>query len=496
MSGLKNLAKDTAIYGMSSIIGRFLNYLLVPLYVGVMSAESGEYGIVTNVYAIIALLLVILTYGMETGFFRYVNKGNEDPMRVYSTILIAVGSTSTIFLLFSLLFLTPISNFLGYGEHPSYLAMMLTVVAFDAFQCIPFAYLRYKRRPMKFAAIKIYFVAVNILLNLFFLLACPVLKVNHPTLFGWFDSANLAKYVFVANLLATSTQMLFFIPELKGFSYRFDWPLFKKIANYSLPILVLGIAGVLNQTVDKIIFPFLFEDSGVARVELGIYGAASKIAMIMAMFTQAFRYAYEPFVFGKSREKDNRKMYASAMKFFIIFTILAYLAVMFYLDLLKYILQPDYWKGLKVVPIVMGAEIFMGIYFNLSFWYKLIDQTKWGAYFSLIGCVVIISLNLIFVPYFSYMASAWAGFIGYALVTLLSYFIGQKKFPINYPLKSIFKYIVLGAVIAFLGFAVTIDSLVLRLIYRTFLLLLFVAYLVKKDLPLEEIPIINRFVKR
>ena len=339
-------------------------------------------------------------------------------------------------------------------------------------------------------------VAVNILLNLFFLLACPVLKVNHPTLFGWFDSANLAKYVFVANLLATSTQMLFFIPELKGFSYRFDWPLFKKIANYSLPILVLGIAGVLNQTVDKIIFPFLFEDSGVARVELGIYGAASKIAMIMAMFTQAFRYAYEPFVFGKSREKDNRKMYASAMKFFIIFTILAYLAVMFYLDLLKYILQPDYWKGLKVVPIVMGAEIFMGIYFNLSFWYKLIDQTKWGAYFSLIGCVVIISLNLIFVPYFSYMASAWAGFIGYALVTLLSYFIGQKKYPINYPLKSIFKYIVLGAVIAFFGFAVTIDSLVLRLIYRTFLLLLFVAYLVKKDLPLEEIPIINRFVKR
>ncbi len=494
MSRLASLAKETVIYGLSSIVGRFLNYLLVPMYVSVMSVESGGYGVVTNIYAFVALFLVLLTYGMETGFFRFMNK-EKDNEKVYSSILISVATTSFFFILLCLSFLSPISSFLGYEKHPEYIGMMALVVALDAFQCIPFAYLRYKRRPIKFAGIKLFIIALNILLNFFFLIWCPTLSVLHPSLFSWYDPQNQAGYVFFANLITSSVQLLFFIPELKEIRYGFDFHLFKRILRYSFPILILGVAGILNQTVDKIIFPFLFKHTGEAHVQLGIYGAASKIAMIMAMFTQAFRYAYEPFVFGEEKKKDSRKMYASAMKYFIIFALLAYLLVMFYLDLLKYIITPGYWEGLKVVPIVMGAEFLMGIYFNLSFWYKLIDETRWGAYFSILGCVTIICLNILFVPRFGYMASAWAGFIGYALVTVLSYVVGQKKYPIPYDLKGISRYILLTGVLLLAAYCVVIENIVLRLIYRTILLAFYMGYLIKKDLPLKSIPIINRFIK-
>lgn len=494
MSRLASLAKETVIYGLSSIVGRFLNYLLVPMYVSVMAVESGGYGVVTNIYAFVALFLVLLTYGMETGFFRFMNK-EKDNQKVYSSILIAVGSTSLLFILLCLAFLTPISQGLGYEHHPDYIGMMAIVVALDAFQCIPFAYLRYKRRPIKFAGIKLFIIALNILLNFFFLIWCPKLALLFPSLFGWYDPHYQAGYVFLANLITSSVQIFFFIPELKGIRHGFDWSLFKRILRYSFPILILGVAGILNQTVDKIIFPFLFKDTETAHVQLGIYGAASKIAMIMAMFTQAFRYAYEPFVFGEEKKKDSCKMYASAMKYFIIFALLAYLLVLFYLDLLKYIITPGYWEGLKVVPIVMGAEFLMGIYFNLSFWYKLIDETKWGAYFSIIGCITIICLNVFFVPRFGYMASAWAGFIGYALVTVLSYVVGQKKYRIPYDLKGIGGYVLLAGGLLLVAKFVPIENMVLRLVFRTFLLALYVGYLLKKDLPLKSIPIINRFIK-
>ncbi len=490
------MAKDTAIYGVSSIVGRFLNYLLVPLYVTVMPASTGEYGILTNMYAIIGLLMVVLTYGMETGFFRFANEKGDDPMRVYSSILLSIGTTSLLFLLLTLSFLHPIADFMGYGAHPEYMGIMLVVVAVDAFLTIPFAFLRFKKRPIKFAAIKFFNILVNILLNLFFLLLCPWLSQRFPDLFAWYNPDYRAGYVFVANLIASFSQILFFIPELRGFRYVYDAALMKRIFRYSFPILILGIAGILNQTVDKIIYPFLFADKTEASVQLGIYGAASKIAMIMAMCLQAFRYAYEPFVFGKNREGDNRTMYAQAMKFFIIFTLLGFLAVMFYLDILKYIIKPDYWEGLRVVPIVMVAEMLMGVYFNLSFWYKLIDETRWGAYFSGIGCVVIIALNVLLVPTYGYIASAWAGLVGYATVTLLSYFIGQKKYPIAYDLRSIGLYVLLAAVLYVVGQYTPIDSVVLRLLFRTVLLLLFVGYIVKRDLPLNQLPYLKRFSKK
>lgn len=497
MAGLKSLAKDTAIYGMSSIVGRFLNYLLVPLYTAKLSAASGGYGVVTNMYALTALLLVLLTYGMETGFFRFANKNEENPQTVYSTILMSVGGTSLIFITFCFLFLHPISGFFGYGEHPEFVGMMVVVVALDAFQCIPFAYLRYKKRPVKFAALKLLFIFSNIILNLLFFEWAPALYKSHPGMVSWFyDPLYGVGYVFLANLICTVGITFCFIKELTGFRYIFDRALIKRILKYSFPILILGVAGILNQTVDKIIFPFVMGKSPEATVQLGIYGAASKIAMIMVMFTQAFRYAYEPFVFGKSKDKDNRQTYANAMKFFVIFALLAFLVVMFYLDILRHILTPGYWPGLKVVPIVMAAEMFMGIYFNLSFWYKLIDQTRWGAYFSFIGCALIIVLNIVFVPAYGYMACAWAGFAGYATVMVLSYIVGQKKYPINYDLKSIGIYALLAVTLYLAGMYVPIKNMPVQMAFRTLLLLVFIAYIIKKDFPLSQIPIINRIIKK
>ena len=436
MAGLKALAKEPAIYGMSSIIGRFLNYLLVPIYTNALPVESGGYGVITNMYAITALLMVLLTYGMETGFFRFANKGVDDPMRVYSTTLLSVGAT---------------------------------------------AYLRYKKRPVKFAALKLLFIFASIVLNIAYFVGMKGENVG---------------VAFAINLACTSLVMLCMWKELVGFRYVLDRELLRRMLHYSFPILILGIAGILNQVADKIIFPFVYPDKAEATIQLGIYGAASKIAMIMAMLTQAFRFAYEPFVFSKSKEKDSREMYAKAMKFFIIFTLLAFLAVMFYLDILRYILGRDYWVGLKVVPIVMAAEMFMGIYFNLSFWYKLIDETKWGAYFSLVGCSIIILINIFLIPVFGYMACAWAGFAGYGVAMLLSYFVGQKKYPINYDLKAIGNYVVLALVLYIVSVYLPIQNIFLLLGVRTLLLLLFVAYIVKTDFPLQQIPVINRYIKK
>ena len=374
-----------------------------------------------------------------------------------------------------------IAGVMGYEEHPWYLGMMLIVIAMDAIQAIPFAYLRYKNRPIKFAALKMLFIFASIILNIVY--------------FVFMKGTNVGA-AFLINLICTSLVMLCLISELRGFRYTLDRDLMKRMFRYSFPILILGIAGILNQVVDKIIFPFVYPDPVEADVQLGIYGATSKIAMIMAMFTQAFRFAYEPFVFGKSKEKDNRQMYAQAMKFFIIFTLLAFLTVMFYLDILRYVIGRDYWEGLKVVPIVMAAEMFMGVYFNLSFWYKLTDETKWGAYFSLTACTIVILMNAFLIPVYGYMACAWAGFTGYAVAMLLSYFVGQKKYPIAYDLKSIGGYVLLALMIYVAGEWIPVDNMLLRLLLRTLLLFVFIGYIIKHDLPLKQIPVINRFVKK
>jgi len=482
MGKLKTIFKDTAIYGLSSIVGRFLNYLLVPLYTAKFSAASGGYGIITNIYAYVALILVLLTFGMETTYFRFTNKTHTDSQTVYSTTLISVGTVSLLFAVLVLLLLTPISQLMGYGEHPDYVGVMAVTVAIDSFLCIPFAHLRQQKKALKFAALKLLNIVMSILLNVFY--------------FVWMNGNDVG-YVFYINLFCTAMLAVCLMTEYVGFRWKLDTKLLRVMLSYSWPILVLGIAGILNQTADKMLFPYIYQGADM-REQLGIYGACSKIAMIMAMITQAFRFAYEPIVFAGVKDKDQHEMYTQAMKFFIIFTLLAFLLVVGYMDILKYIVRnQDYWVGLKVVPIVMAAEIMMGIYFNLSFWYKLIDKTIWGAVFSGIGCLVLLVVNIVFVPRYGYMACAWGGFAGYGVAMLASYFVGQKYYPLAYPLKEIGMYVVIAVVLTMAMYKVHEDQpMWLSLTVNTLLILIFVAYIVQRDFPLSNLPVVGKYFRK
>lgn len=345
--------------------------------------------------------------------------------------------------------------------------------------------------------LKLFSIFLNIFLNIFFLVVCPWLYENAPATINWFYTPGYGVgYVFIANVITTLVTLLLLIPDIiPGLRFKPDMGLLKRMLRYSFPILILGIAGIFNQTADKIIFPFLFEDKAYANEQLGIYGACFKIAVVMVMFIQAFRYAYEPFIFARNKTDNDKKVYSEVMKYFIIFSLVIFLGVMFYLDILKYFVAPDYYPGLRVVPIVMLGELFFGIYFNLSFWYKLTDQTKWGAYFSIIGCIVTVSIIILFAPTYGYMACAWASFICNLLMMVLSYVFGQMKFPIPYDLKSAFIYFALAGALFVAGMLPTIDSEACRLLYRTLLLLLFVAFIIKRDLPLKDLPFIGHYFK-
>ena len=489
---LGSLAKQTAIYGLSSIIGRFLNYLLVPIHTHRMAAESGGYGIVTNLYAYTALLLVILTFGMETTFFRFSNKEGVNPNKAFSTAGLSVGFVSLVFLLLVSIFLQPIAAALDYASHPEFVEIMAIIVAFDAFQSILFARLRYENRPIKFMTLKLSFIVLSLLLNVFIFYIAPYLQNHFPAMMGWYHTSYQVGYIFIANLICTTLVFFGFIPEIKKLRTGIDHDLLKEMLKYTWPILLLGLAGILNQVADKIVFKKIVPGLE-GEEQLGIYGACVKIAMIMAMITQAFRYAYEPFVFGGKRDTADKETQATVMKYFIIFTLLAFLAVVMYMPLLQYLVGADYREGLRVVPIVMMAEIFMGIYFNLSFWYKLTDQTWWGAIFSAIGCAVLLAINFIFVPKYSYMACAWGGFAGYATCMVLSYFVGQKKAPIPYDLKSAFIYFAVAMALFYAQKYIHIESTVWTLVVNTALLLVFFAFICwkEKDLVSAVMNVVN-----
>lgn len=496
---MKSLAKDTAIYGLSSIVGRFLNYLLVPLYTNVIPAESGGYGVVTNLYAYTALILVVLTFGMETTFFRFANKEGENPHCVFSTSIALVGTLAALFVAAVALFITPIATTLGYTGHEDYIAMMACVVALDAVQAIPFSYLRYRKKAVKFASLKMLFIMLNIGLNLLYFL--------------WLGKDDVF-YIFALNLACTGVITFFFIPEFahehvaareycrqRGVPFRIvDTALLRRMLSYSWPILVLGIAGILNQTADKMLFPLVYPDTAEGQVLLGIYGACVKIAMIMAMITQAFRYAYEPIVFAKAKDGDKKEYYAAAMKYFVIFTLFAFLCVMGYMPLLQRILGPEYRVGLRVVPIVMAAEIMMGIYFNLSFWYKLIDKTIWGAWFSAAGCAVLVAVNIAFIPSYGYMACAWGGVAGYGTAMLLSYFIGQRKYPISYDIGGMARYVVITAAMYLaMDYIASYEPLhamrwgtALQLLANTCMIAVYLAIVARTDVPLSSLPVIGK----
>ena len=473
MPNLKKLLSDSVIYGLSSIVGRFLNYLLFPVYTYHISAASGGYGVVTNVYAYTALLLVILTFGMETTFFYYSNKEGIDRRKVFSTALGAVGSVAALFVALVMLFIGPISGAMGYSDHPEYIRAMACVVAIDAFQAILFARLRQDGRPWKFFGLKMLFIVLSMAMNLFIFLVAP--HWSHQPWMWWYDEANNVKYIFYINLFCTAIVTFGFFKELRDFRLSgFDFRLLKQMLRYAWPLLLFGIVGIFNQVADKILLPWLLPGEEGLR-QLGIYGACVKLAMIMALITQAFRYAYEPFVFGGQRDKESKETQAQATKYFVMFTLLAFLAVMCYIDVLQYLMGADYREALSAVPIVMMAEILMGIYFNLSFWYKLTGQTWWGAVMSAIGCIALVAVNVVFVPRYGYMACAWGGLVGYGICVLMSYFIGQKKNPVPYPVGTILGYMAL----ALLLYAATVwvhpDALWVRLAWNTLMLLVYIA---------------------
>lgn len=465
---LKSLVKDTAIYGLSSIVGRFLNYLLVPVYTYHISAQSGGYGIVSNLYAYSALLLALLTFGMETTLFRFASKEGEDPKMVYSNALRMVGGVALVFVAMVVAFISPISAAMGYSAHPEYIICVGIIAALDAFQAIMFVRLRQQHRPVKFMALKMLFICLNVVLTLFIFLVMPKVE-SLSGIYERFDGG--VGLIFFINLFCTSLVTFGFIPELKGMFYGFDKDLARRMLAYTWPILLLSVVGILNQVADKILLPKLMPGSD-GLVQLGIYGACVKIAMIMSLLTQAFRYAYEPIVFSGGSKKDNESTLADGMKYFVIFTLMAFLAVVFYMPIVRHFIAPDYWEGLAVVPIVMAAEIFMGIYSNLSFWYKLTDQTWWGAIISAVSVAAMIAINVIFVPRFGYWACAWGGFAGYGIAMLLSYFLGRNRYPVSYDMRTMGTFVVIAVVLYYFSveFAAWVESQWLSMVFNTALL--------------------------
>jgi len=492
---MKKLAKETAMYGVSSILGKFLNWMMVPLYTYVLKS-SADYGIVTNLYAWTALLLVMLTYGMETGFLRFANKNKEEAGKVYSTTLITVGITSTIFALICIFFSHPIANAMGYANHSEFIAMLGTVVAFDAFGCIPYVYLRFKNRPVRFVALNLFAIFVNIFFNIFFLVVCPWLMVKAPNLISWFYNPNYGVgYVFISNIFSTALVTVALLFDVFVVKFEFDRALLKKMLKYSLPLVVLGIAGIMNQTLDKILFPFLMPGKQGAS-ELGIYGATSKIALVMTMFTQAFRYAYEPFIFAQKKDKNSLDTYADAMKYYILIALFIFLGMVLYMDVFKHFIpNSSYWVGLKVVPVVMFSFIFQGIFFNLSLWYKLTDKTMYGAWFSILGTVIMVVLNVILVPTYSYMGCAWAAFACFFVIMVVSYFFGQKYMPIKYDLKTIGLYTVVSIGLYIVSTFINTPYTLLNIALKSILMVMYLVLLIKRDFPLRTIPVVNRFFK-
>ena len=493
MGKTKALLKDTVIYGVSSIVGRFLNYLLVPIYTKAMPPASGGYGVITEVYAYTAIALVILTFGMETTFFRFANKADEDARNVFSTAFTLVSIATVAFLVVAMANIDRISEFLGHPDHPEWIASMIVVTAMDALQAILFARLRYEHRPIRFMTLKMAFIVTNVALNSIYFILLPRVLPEYSAYYGHVGLA------FIFNLVCTGAVMLYFVPDLFRTKWSFDKALARRMLTYTWPLFVLGVAGILNQVCDKIIFKHIYAPGNLALAEqeLGIYGACVKIAMLMALFTQAYRYAIEPMIFGEKRQQDVTQTNVIGMKFFVISTLFGFLCVMGWLDVLRnvFIRNADYWPGLKVVPIVMVAEILMGIYFNLSFWYKLIDKTIYGAWFSLAGCAVLLGVNWVFIPEYSYMACAWAGVAGYGTCVVLSYAVGQRVNPTRYPIADMAVYVAAAAVIYFAMLLLPETwPLWLRTVLNTLLIMAYVAVFVVRDVPKGAVEaILKRF---
>jgi O-antigen/teichoic acid export membrane protein len=444
MSILKKLAGQTAVYGLSSIVGRFLNYLLVPLYTGVLAPSA--FGNQTWFYAFASFGAVIFTYGMETAFFNF-TKERPDKERVFSTILISILASSAILglILFGLARPITQSNWAKQSGNESFFYCIIIILMADAISAIPFAWLRQKNEAMRFATLRLLSIGVNIVLNLLFYLVFPYLVSKG--LFAPLSTDGLVsiKWIFFANVASSLVVLPFFLKEFKMLKFGFDPQLWKEMIIYSFPLIFMGLAGMVNETMDRMLLNAYIADPSVASHETGIYAANYKLSILITLFIQAFRFAAEPFFFSRAKDGDAPKIYAQVMHYFVIVCATIFLVVLLYLDIFKYFIRTKaYWEGLKVVPILLLANIFLGIYYNLSIWYKLTNKTRLGAVVSIIGACITLILNILWIPLYSYMGSAWATLICYASMAAMSYVLGQKYYPVPYPLKRIGAHLALA----------------------------------------------------
>jgi O-antigen/teichoic acid export membrane protein len=445
---LKKLASQTAIYGASSIIARFLNYLLVPLYT--YSFAAAEYGVISEFYAYAGFFAVLLIFGFETGYFRFRDKSSPQRDRAYSTALIFVLCANLGFLALILLLSKPLAGALHYSDHPEYIWWLASLLALDAVAAIAFARLRAEERALRFVSIKIAEILMTVGLSLFFIVWCPKLYGADAT--GWVSMIYNPEigigYIFIANLSASIFKFILLLPQLRGLMWGFDGELFGRMWRYSLPMVVIGFAGVINEMLDRALLKYLLpHDLQTNMALLGIYSACYKLSILMSLFIQAFRYAAEPFFFSYADNSDSRQVYADVLKYFVIFCVAIFLLVTLYIDLFKYFVGAEYRVGLNVVPILLLANLCLGIYVNLSIWYKLTDKTLMGAWVAIAGALLTIGLNIWWIPIFGYEGSAWATLACYGAMVIASYLLGQRYYPIAYDLKRIFSYIALGVVL-------------------------------------------------
>lgn len=481
MSGLKKLAGETVIYGVPSIVGRFLNLWLTPLYT--YTFVTAEFGILSNILAFVAFFQVILTYGMETAYFRFAGR-SENPDKVFSTAIFSLTITSLVFIGLIVAFSSDISSWLSYEGHEEYIIWMGITVAIDALCSIPFAKLRLQSRPVKFAVLRSVNISLSILLNVFWIWICPkMLEANPDSFVKYLYNENIGiGYAFLAYLVASLVTLLLFIPDLRIKKSDFDFTMLKKMLKYGWPILVIGIAGMVNLQIDKILLPELTAVNPEST--LGIYSASSKLAILMSLFIQAFRFSFEPFLFSHFKNEDSKKAYAVIMKYFVILGLIIFLGVMFYINILKYFIGSDemgYHEGLKVVPWLLMGNLFLGIFYTQSLWYKLTDQTHFGARFAIIGAVITIVLNILLIPGYGYMACGYAFFTATLVMTVMSYVVGQKHFPVKYDLKRMGAYFVMAAFLFMIERNLHWKSEVLHLGFNTILLMIFFTFIAVKE---------------
>lgn len=482
MTPLKKLASQTAIYGLPTIIGRLLNYFLTPLYTYLFS--PAEFGDVTSAYAYVSFLLVFLTYGMETSLFRF-SQTEIEKEKVYSTALTSLFVSSFIFVILTSFFANTISETLNFSGHPEYIIWFALILGCDAFSAIPFAKLREQNKAKRFAIIRSLNIAINIGLNLFFLWFCKGVYDAPQSIFKPFvdmvySPAIGIGYIFISNLVASIITMLLLSPEIFSVKWNVDTVLWKKMMKYSLPLLVAGLAGMTNETLDRVLIPLLLPEE-IAKSQNGIYGACYKIAILMTIFIQAFRFAAEPFFFSQSKEKDSKKTYADIMKYFVIICSVIFLGTMMNMQWIQYFVGEKFREGLDVVPILLLANLFLGIFINQSIWYKLTGQTGYGAMLTIFGALITISLNIYWIPRIGYMGSAWATLICYASMMVASYFLGNKHYPVNYDLKRILGYLGLSVTLYFISVFARTESAVINLFFNNLMLLVFVAVVWKLE---------------